>query len=335
MRMLDQLLSFLVAFSLAFLVWLYARSRDQETLDNIPIPVQITLPASQSANFALEVSGPSQVLVSFTGPPPRIRELRALLQRGELAVDITTLVPEERQGESFFLDTVVIDSSDIHAPRGVTAVVMEGHNRIPITIQRLVEKRMQVRFDGSIEDRYNRVEADPPTVMVRGPQEVLERTRSIATVPYAISDHLHAAPSATSCQVGPVALVGELEGKQVRTVPSTVMLRVNVQSLRKNYDLEVPVRFLCPENFAFRPVFANEKEDRLNLKVTGPVSDEVPQVCAFIDLTQGQFGEGFNDAPIRLQLPKDFELGQKAPAPIGVKLLPAEPMTPALNKGGP
>src|SRR5437016_2567612 len=111
--MLDRLLSLVVAVSLAFLVWLYARSRDQEVLDNVPIPVNISLPASQADNFAVEVAAPSQVLVSFTGPPGRIRELRGMLQRGELSVDVTLPVPDEHEGESTVRDTVVVDSSDI------------------------------------------------------------------------------------------------------------------------------------------------------------------------------------------------------------------------------
>ena len=41
--MTDRLISLAVAIILGFLVWLYARSRDQEMLDNVPIPVQITL----------------------------------------------------------------------------------------------------------------------------------------------------------------------------------------------------------------------------------------------------------------------------------------------------
>src|SRR5258707_3958568 len=94
--MLDRFLSALVALSLAFLVWLYARSRDQETLDNIPIPVRITLAPAHVSHYDLEVSGPAQVPVSFTGPPGRIRELRSLLQRSEMHADYTLTIPESR-----------------------------------------------------------------------------------------------------------------------------------------------------------------------------------------------------------------------------------------------
>ena len=42
-RVRHTVLEVLVALSLAFLIWLYARSRDQDTLDDAPIPVQIGL----------------------------------------------------------------------------------------------------------------------------------------------------------------------------------------------------------------------------------------------------------------------------------------------------
>ena len=53
-----------------------------ETLDNVPVPVQIALEPGLEENYDLEVNGPSHVPVSFQGPRSRIRELRELLQRG-------------------------------------------------------------------------------------------------------------------------------------------------------------------------------------------------------------------------------------------------------------
>ena len=84
--MIDRLLSALVAVTLAMLIWLYARSRDQEVLDHVPIPVEVTLGSGQSEQYDLEVVNPAAVLATFTGPPARIRELRGLLQRDRLRV---------------------------------------------------------------------------------------------------------------------------------------------------------------------------------------------------------------------------------------------------------
>src|SRR6516164_3720459 len=95
--MVDRIVSLVVALSLALLVWLYARSRDQEILDNVPIPVQISLPSGQTDHYLLEVTGPSQVTMSFTGPSSRIHELRGMLQRGEMEIHVTVSVPDDVQ----------------------------------------------------------------------------------------------------------------------------------------------------------------------------------------------------------------------------------------------
>ena len=58
--MLDRLLSFLVAVSLALLVFLYTRSRDQDTLDNVTVPVKIVVATRQADNYSLEVQGEAQ-----------------------------------------------------------------------------------------------------------------------------------------------------------------------------------------------------------------------------------------------------------------------------------
>jgi hypothetical protein len=104
--MLDRLLSLLVAVCLAILIWLYARCREQETLDNVPITVQVSLTGREAEHYELEVTGPSQVPVSFIGPPSRMRELRTALQNGDMIVRLNYSVPVERQGESRCLDTL-------------------------------------------------------------------------------------------------------------------------------------------------------------------------------------------------------------------------------------
>ena len=98
--MIDRLMSLLVAVSLALLVWLYARSREQEVLDNVTVPVQVSVVPRQADHYHLELPGPAQVVVSFSGPPVRIRELQGMLQRRELHVTKTITVPGPRLSES-------------------------------------------------------------------------------------------------------------------------------------------------------------------------------------------------------------------------------------------
>jgi hypothetical protein len=325
--MLDRFYSALVALSLAFLVWLYIRSRDQEVLDNVPVPVQITLASSQAEHYDLEIGGPAQVVMDFSGPPARIRELRGLLQRGELHVDVTLTVPEDRQNEGRYHDTVRIDAADVHPPPGVTPMIVEGRNRIPVTLYRIVERRLPVRLDQSLEDRISQVKVEPATVLVRGPQEVLDRARAILTQPYLLPNpRAEGATTAESMVVGPIPLVEEIDGRPVRATPREVRARITLQPRQRIYELaDVPVHFLCPASFNLKPHFVGDGRDgRISLRIQGPAREE-PVVHAYIDLTRRKFEPGLNEEPLQLQLPKDFTLAQNPPRPVPFRLDPVEP----------
>jgi hypothetical protein len=313
--MIDRILSFLVAVSLAFLVWLYARSRDQEILDNMPVPVHITLPDDLAKQYYLEQNGPAQVMVSFTGSPLRIRELRSILQRNELAVDVTLTIPEERLNESRYSDTVVIESSDIHAPAGLTPLVLEGRNRIPVTLHRVVERPVPVRFEHAANEPNIPVVIDPPTVLVRGPQEVLDKLRTIPT-------QLAETPSPGSSIR--VDVQQESDSRALRVLPNRVTVRVPAKALKVYEVPDVPVHFLCPPGFNLKPRFIDERAGRVTVKVEGPAQEEAPKVRAFVDLTRGGFAEGLFHEPVQIQLPKDFQLAQDPPREATFKLLPAE-----------
>jgi hypothetical protein len=321
--MLDRIISTLVALSLAMLVWLYARSRDQELLDNVPLPVNIALSSQQAEHFNLEFGAAAQVLASFSGPPSRMRELSGLLQRNELRVEMTLVVPDERLNESRYSDTVIVDSSDVHAPPGVTVSMVEGRNRVPVTLHRLVERRLPVRFDHAGDEPIGNLVIEPATVLVRGPQEVLERARAIPTRPSELPTRpATAAPNAAA--VGRVSLVGELEGRPVRVEPPRVTVRVPPQT-RKVYTMpDVPIRFLCPANFGFRPAFYDERSSRVTLRLQGPVQEEAPKVHLFVDLTVGRFDSGKQNEPLQIQLPKDFVLLEEAPRVVTFDLQPGD-----------
>jgi hypothetical protein len=333
--MFDRIVSALVALSLAFLVWLYARSRDQEILDNVPLPVHVTLAPHQADQYALEITGPAQVSVTFTGPPRRIREVRKLLQHGELFVDAPITVPEDRQNEARYLDTVHVEAGDVHAPRGVTASVVEGHNRIPVTLHRIVERRLPVRCDPPISDRVGRCSIEPSSVLVRGPEEVLDRLRDVPTQPFPLPQRPDGAAAAQSFTVGSVPLTQDVDGRHLQLAPAVVTLHLTVQPSKKTYDLDVPVHFLCPPNFGLRPGFNGDGRDgRVQLTVEGPAGEEPPVVQAFIDLTQRKFEQGLHHEPLRLQLPKDVQVVGSPPRLVPFRLdlpelLGVKELTPA------
>lgn len=319
--MLDRLLSIVVAVCLALLVWLYARSRDQEVLDNVPIPVQVTLAPGQEEHFSLEVTGTPQVLVAFTGSPARIRELRGIVQRNELQLSLTVTVPDERKQVSRYVETLRVEPSHIPAPPGITPVMIEGRDRISVAIHRLIERRLPVRFEGPVGDPGMQITLDPPTVLVRGPQEVVERLQAIPTTP----SHLPTRPAnalPNTPATGRASLVQEIDGRPIETYPDRVLVRVPPQ-MRKKYDLvDVPIHFLCPSGFVLQPRFSNERAGKITLQLQGPVQETPPQVHAYIDLTRGRFSAGLNHEPLQLQLPNDFTLTQAPPRVIAFELQP-------------
>jgi hypothetical protein len=322
--MVDRILSFLVALSLAFLVWLYARSREQEILDNVPIPVDVALTPSQADQYTLEITGPSQVTVSFGGPPVRIRELRSMLQRGELRAAMRLTVPEDRLQESSYLDTVHVEPGDIHAPPGVTAMVMEGRNRIPVTLHRLVEQRLPVRCDFAQDERVGQCIIEPATVLVRGPKEVLDRARAVPLQHYDLPSRPDTANTPQTLVLGPVALAADLENKPIQTTPCAVSVRVTLTPRRKTFDLEVPVQFLTPAHFPWRPSFNGDGRDgKVTIKVEGPAT-ETPTVFAFIDLTARKFEQGLHHEPVRVQCSKEFQVVQPAPRLLPFRLDPPD-----------
>jgi hypothetical protein len=330
--MLDRVLSLVVAISLALLAWIYARSRDQEVLDNVTVPVQVVLTPSQADHYTLELTSPGQVAASFTGPPYRIRELHGMLQRKELQVVITVTVPDERLSVARYSDSVVVEASAIPAPLGVTALVPEGRNRVSFTLHRMRECWLPVRFDNLRDGPPGNYQIDPAMVLVRGPQEVLDRAQFIRTEDIPARQGL-----AGSVGVVQVPLVDTLEGRPVRVTPPRVRVRMPTQA-RKIYELtDVPVQFLLPANFPLKPKFHDERNGKVNLKLVGPDQDEPPRVTAYIDLSRGKYISGLNHESLQLQLPKDFQLAPDIPGPkpVAFELMPADDIPGSLGIGPP
>lgn len=314
------LLEGLVALSLALLIWLYAHSRDQTTIDHVQVPVQIQLTPSQRDLFSLEIGGPARVTASFSGPASRLRELRRQLQRSQIVVKHTLTVRDDRLNESTLSETVRIDPSHVPVPPGVLVDLAEDTNALLVTLHRMIERPLPVRLDYSGDDvRVSGLKVEPSTVLVRGPKHVLDRAQAIPTQPYAMPN---AAEGNDQPQVrGQAPLVSELDGRPVVTTPNQVAFRCQVHPKQKIYEIkDVPVRFLCPDQFPYRPRFADDKAGRVTVKVLGPTADEPPPVVALVDLTGANLQQGRNLGPVRVQLPRDFTLVNNTAAQVAFVL---------------
>lgn len=340
--MVDRITTPLIAVGLAALVWMYTRSRDLESIDNVRIPVELQVSGSQADLYDLDVAGNPEVVASFVGPPSRLRELRARLHHGELRPQRVITVPDERLRDPRYAETLRVDAAEIPVPPGVHVVVNEVHNRIPITMTRLVEKQMKVEFRHAAGHRISQVAIEPPTVSVKGPMEVLERQDYLShpTVLYQLPLDESERPSNAPITVT-VALAREVFGRSVRVTPAEVAVKFVLVPDQKDFDLaDVPIHFLTPQNFSLRPRFRSEREGFIRLRVRGPAASEKPAtaaVKAYVDLTRRAFQPGMQpEEPIQVQLPPGFKLiGPEQPrlpafelVPLGDGMKPSGDLTP-------
>src|SRR5207302_797028 len=94
---------------------------------------------------------------------------------------------------------------------------------------------------------------------------------------------------------------------------------------RKIYTLpDVPIRFLCPANFALRPAFYDERSSRVTLRLQGPAQEESPKAHLYVDLTIGRFDSGKQNEPLQIQLPGGFALVDEAPRVVTFDLQPGD-----------
>jgi hypothetical protein len=169
-------------------------------------------------------------------------------------------------------------------------------------------------------------------VLVRGPQEVLDRIRSIPTQASEAPARLANGPPLPGAMFR-VGLVEEVEGRPVHTIPNRITVRIPTQK-RKVYELlDVPVNFLCPANFLLRPKFIDERAGRVTVRLQGPIQAEPPRVQAYIDLSKGRFTSGLNHEPLQIQLPRDFQFAEDPPRVVTFELLPADFIPSIMDRG--
>lgn len=324
LKWVDRFSSLAVAFALALMAWLYGSNRDQEIIENVTIPVVVSLNSIQQEHFMLDVVPNMKVHVSFSGSPLKIREFRRTLEHDECVSKIEYSVTEDRLGEFKFGDNVVISESDIPVPQGVRARLVEGKNKIPVTVYRLGEKLIPVRLESGMEGGlFSQVLIEPASVLVKGPLEILDRTKTIPTHFTSVPFGSMAFQNNVSQSVR-VAIVDELEGKPVRVLPSKVVVK-SIPEPKKVYELsDISIRFLCPSNFAFKPKFTDERSAKLDVKIQGPVLNDLPKVLAYIDLTARPGSAGLNVESVKIQLPREFLLLEEIARERTIELIPLE-----------
>lgn len=307
LRVRQLLLELLVSACLACLVWLYIHNRARNSIDRVAVPVTVQLAVHQRDQFILEAPESRSVMVSFTGPHARIREIRRKLQRGMLKANLTLTVSDEKKGEAMFSETLHVDEDTLAVPVGVKIEIAD--DSVPITVHRLTERTLPVKLEYTGDALVSQIKIEPASVLVRGPKAVLDRASFMPTRPYAVQVNADTQATAEANVRDQVALVTELDGRAIQANCVSVQFRCRAVPKQKIYELvDVPVHFLAPKESPWQARFGNDKEGKVTLKLIGPATDQSPPVLAFVDLTRGNLARGRNLEPLRLQLPKDFQL---------------------------
>lgn len=316
--MLDRLISALLALGLASMIWLQTRNRDIETLSNVNIPCEITVPQGFRDDLFLNLSGKPFVSVTFQAQPRKMRELEILLRSENLKVRLEIPITAERLNENAWDDSIVVENDfiPVHIP-GVTITLDERKNRIPFSVTRMATRELPVRLVTSLGIPVTDIVLDPPTALVRGPREVLQNAIFIPTKPISAD----AAPG-TAVPLPPrIPLVEELEKQKITAVPATVGIR-QLAKPQKLYEIaDIPIHFLCPPGFALKPRFNNDRDSKLIVRVRGPIQDQPPGVYAFVDLTKAKALAGLTTETVQILLPPEFQLEQDVARKVGIELI--------------
>ena len=221
--MLDRVYSIIVALALGLLVWVYARSRERETLDNQPVSVELRLSASQADQFQMDSPAQSQIRVTFAGSPNAVRELRWQLSQGDVAVRLEYSVPEDQRERATVEDSVRVDAADILVPPGITVLPVEGRNRVPVALTRLGEKNVKVRVEG-IGTEESRLKVTPEMVTVKGARVALDR---LLELPLSLGAQGAESFDLTLGRPLRVALPKMWENRSITCVPDSVVVSIH------------------------------------------------------------------------------------------------------------
>jgi len=314
----------IIALGLAFLVWVYLRSRDQE-VQSYPIPIEISLDPQQQERYSFDGKPENQtVRVKFYGLPSRLREVKDQVESRSIVLRHMVKVPQvvDQRQDNDYQEVIQFDGSSMSLPLGVHADINPVEGRLQVKLRRMMERTLEVQATvttGSPQYEVDNVRLEPATIKVIGPKSVLEQMTQLVLDPW--QPRLPSGLTMTEEEVrGIVNLPSKIKQEQVKTVPDLVEIRARLKPALKEYELiDVPISFLCPPNFPYRPVFTSDRLGYIaKLKLRGPLN-KTPEsrVKAYVDLTAKQsqnLKTGlYADEAIMLDLPDGFYLAQPQP----------------------
>lgn len=317
----------IIALGLAFLVWVYIRSRDQE-VQSYQIPVEVSLdPQHQDRYSFLSKLDNLTVRVKFFGLPSRLREVKELVEARSLVLRRIVRVPievDQRQDDEY-TETFQLDATSLSLPLGVHSDINPVEGRLQVKLQRMMERTvglLPMVTTGSEQYVVDNIRLEPATVKVFGPKSVVDQLTQLPLETW--QPRLPGGLTMTEEDVsGTIRLPTKIKQDMVRITPDKVEIKARLKPALRVYELtDVPISFLCPASFPYRPLFTADRQGTIPvLKIRGPLNRS-PEVRAYIDLTTrtnlkpGQYP----DEVILIDLPNGYYLAQDPPRLSAFKL---------------
>lgn len=312
----------IIALGLAFLVWLYLRSRDQDRMVyDLPLHVKVDTDSANRYEKVTPKEG-GTVRVEFYGLPNRLREVRTMCDQNRIKIERNISVPKDRdlKEEAVFSTYLELDADSLPLPSGVMAKIPEPFNKVSVSLRRIIEKEMRVQCLIHLSEEYQTVESslevEPKTVLVRGPKTLLDQETSISTEKWFITPRSIFSESGMDVVRERLKLTDRWNDPSIRFSTSTIQARVALKPNQTVYQLkDVPVSFLCPPNFALRPQFTGNTRGVLpEVRIKGPSRTGPPELRAFVDLSQRKYTAGLvGDELVQIDLPDGYKLDMKPP----------------------
>jgi len=285
------------ALILAIFLWLHVLTNDlyEDTLE-IPLRIEVVTDGLERANPV-----PQGVHVRFKGEGKQLVRLRY----SGVSMVVRTL--ENRIGKRSY----PLSASDVRIPIGlrVEAVEVVAPASVEIILDRLIEKKVPVEADVALKTapgytKVGRIELDPDSVLVRGPQRFVEAVHAVKLKPLKLSEAEEDVRSFVRVIVPP--------GENVVCISEQVQVSADIQAIIEQWIEDIPI------HLTHAPRGAKVDPPTVDVKIRGGIDQvkslSTDDIRAYMDYRSIARGEEQNPQPVFIM-------------PPGMKLMETRPQT--------
>ena len=288
-----------LAFALALFSWHLVSGR--EKVDTwIQVPVEMV---NMPQGFVVRQGMVHRIEVRVRGPRPMLRTID--MRNVFYPLDLAQLQPGMNQLE--------FETRNISMSRAIEVVEISP-TRVDLLVDRLITRNVPVvtQLETDLHEDYElkRSVLRPPTVVLRGPQSMVEEVDQVTTQPVTVEDHRPGKVEAT---------VGLILPPEVEANPSRVSLQLDFGEKTTDISMEREVLVAQPAGMT---VMVEPK--RIRLKLRAPISlvrDEKLADNVWVTTSPlGELASGEHEVSYRVELPPGVALLHGEPGSVRVQI---------------